>query len=127
MAYQYAKDRDLSGKESGADNAYEVLMRKLTRLAFKKPKKKSAQMLWAKSNHTVIEDEVRKHPQFISSKKGRVVGIRQKIIGNLFKELDDDDKKGWEEMAMEDHSQVLKDWKAKMDSLISNSPEDRQQ
>jgi hypothetical protein len=75
MAYQYAKDNNLSSKESGADSAYEVLMRKLTGIAFKKPKKKSAQMLWAKASHETIEDEVKKHPQFATAKKGQVVGI----------------------------------------------------
>jgi hypothetical protein len=49
------------------------------------------------------------------------------MIGEMFKSLDADDKKGWEEMAVDEHAQVLKDWKTKMDSPVSNSPEDRQQ
>jgi hypothetical protein len=126
MAYQYAKDNDLGGKESGADSAYEVLMRQLTGVALKKPKKKSAQMLWAKSNHDIVEDAVKKNAQFATSKKGQVAGIRQKVIGELFKALDEEDQKGWEEVAKEEHEEAINAWKKRVDAPISNSPEDRQ-
>ena len=128
MAYQYAKDHDLGGKESGADSAYEVLMHQLTGVAYKKPKKKFAQSLWAKSSQDVIEDKVKKRLQFnTTSKKGQLAGIRQKVIGELFKVLDKEDQTAWEGMATEEHEEAKKDWKKKVDSPVSKLPEDRQQ
>ncbi len=127
MAYQYAKDHDIGGKESGSDSTYDVLMRQLTGVALKKPKKKSAQILWAKASHDIVEEEVRKRAQFSTSKKGQYAGIRQKVIGELFKALDQEDQKGWEDMAMEEHEEATKAWKKQVDAPISTSPEDRQQ
>ena len=126
MAYQYAKDHDLCRKEFGADGAYEVLMRQLTGVSLKKPKKKSAQMLWAKSNHDIVEEEVKKNSEFANSKKGQVAGIRQKVIGELFKAMNLEDQKGWEDMAKEEHEEAKNAWKKRVDTPISTSPKDRQ-
>ncbi|KAF8954792.1 hypothetical protein BDZ97DRAFT_1675759 [Flammula alnicola] len=113
MAYQYMKDNDLNPKDSGAYNPYHALMAKLTGKEVNRPRCKTG---------------VNNRLGDLKGKKDRLAAERDKIAREMFAKLDEEEQRSWKVVAMDEHSELMKEYKkdAQLANTPSTDPADRQ-
>ncbi|KAF9470439.1 hypothetical protein BDN70DRAFT_939712 [Pholiota conissans] len=129
LAYQHMKDNDLNPKDSGAYNPYNALMVKLTGKEVSRPRLKTAANTWRKTKRDEIEAELKRRlGDDLKEKKERLVTESDKIAREMFKGLSDEEQRHWKGVAMDEHNEVLKEYKKELElaNTPSTAPVDRQ-
>ncbi|KAF8958799.1 hypothetical protein BDZ97DRAFT_1940816 [Flammula alnicola] len=120
MAYQYMKDNDVNPKDSGAYNPYHALMAKLTGKEVNRPRCKTGVNVWRKTHREEIEAELKNRLGDLKGKKDRLAAERDKIAREMFAKLDEEEQRSWKVVAMDEHSELMKEYKK--DAQLANTP-----
>lgn len=120
------KDHDMDPKESGLHNPYRVLLNQLAGISTTKPRMKSAANTWCKAKKDDVDREVQKRVIALGVKRKDLVSFRAKVMGEMFSQLPETERKGYEIQAQEDHKERLKKWQEDLERPPSTTPAERQ-
>lgn len=126
LAYQYMKDHDMDPKESGAHSPYRVLLHKLTGSTIHHPRRRTAVNVWRKTQHIVIEQEVKHRAARGKVQLSGLAALRDKVAKEMYGKLDAEEKAQWEEQVKEEHKAAIKAWMEETEGGVSTDPADRQ-
>jgi hypothetical protein len=125
MAYQYAKDHDLSLADSGALSATSAFVHKLTGVSMTKPRHKTAFLFWRHENKEAIDAAFSSRVNAWTDRK-HLAGIRNSVVSELFNALPKSEKAEWEEVARREHEEATAEWTRLSQGPPSSMPGDRQ-
>lgn len=126
MAYQFAKSRDMSPRESGASDPYAVLLAKLSGIkVLKRPRKHSALEIYQQANLPTILKPLIDEACLAMPTVHRITH-QFKITKQHYDALTREQKDEWEREARRDHEERVAEWRAATDAPPSTEPEDRQ-
>lgn len=132
MGYQYAKDNTVEEKENGAFNPYKIFLpRFVTDLKPSAPRRRPAFNFWRQTKRTEINQELQVQVERAKADGNPILpshfaARREAIARAMYKELDDDDKKHWENISEEQHELAMIQHNQQQDEKISTAPADRQ-
>ncbi|KAF8196481.1 hypothetical protein BJ912DRAFT_846763 [Pholiota molesta] len=107
LAYQYAKDENSTKHITvGSEDPMTVLLAKLAGIPVKKPRMKTAYILWGQRN--------------------RQAALRTKVYKECFAELDEEERKDYENEAAEEHRAALERIEEALNAPPSSDPADCQ-
>ncbi len=121
----------MSAKDTGADNPWTIILHRLTGVGLSKPCKPQVFTLWYKLNNEDIETTWNKHTEELKNGgkpvvPGKHAAAFQTFKSKMYCNLPSVERKSWEDMAVEEHEVVLKEFEEKLDVLISQEPQDLQ-
>ncbi|RDB29488.1 hypothetical protein Hypma_015378 [Hypsizygus marmoreus] len=125
FAYQHSKDIGAKPKEPGLEEAWLVLLHRLTGVGLTKPRRTTAFNHWFKANKDFIDKEIRKATT-IDTQGRKAARNRNKVVSRLFKSLDKEQQKRWEDASFVAHQAKLAKWEIKTSGPLSTLLVDRQ-
>lgn len=126
MAYQYRKDQDLPGCESGAEDPYAILFHQLTGIQLTKPpKKQPAYNIFSKANFDTLLKPLVDAACALEPARKRV-SIVSEVTQWEFSKLPMEERDVYEQESKDVHLQAVKEHRDRCSAPISRSPEDRQ-
>lgn len=127
LLYQYNKTRDdAASSEHGASDSLNVLKAKLTGIAIKKPRMKTAYNIWGPENRALVDPIFTQRVQANNVPAKNQAALRSAIYKEFFNQLSADERQQWVQRAEVEHKLVLDEIDKKMKAGPSTSPEDRQ-
>ncbi|PBK63579.1 hypothetical protein ARMSODRAFT_1023781 [Armillaria solidipes] len=131
LHYQYAKRKDMSAKDSSADNPWTIILHRLTGVGLTKPHKPQAFALWYKSNTYKVNKVWQKHTESMKENGHLIAPSKQAAAfqtfkSQLYRNLGNEEKQSWEALASEEHEVATKEFNEKLNAPISQDPQDLQ-
>ncbi len=122
----------MSARDTGADNPWTVILHRLTGVGLSKPRKPQAFTLWFKANTKEVDEAWQAKVDMLKEankpmKPSQRAASYQSFKSKMYRELPSSEKSAWEELAVEEHEVVMKEYEEKLKVPVSKDPKDLQE